>query len=197
MKTYTKQTTVIQPRLIIRYDDDARNPREDGDNLGYWITCDRKHQSPDEHAELEAIVKNTSEEADNQADHIRRIKKSVKNALSEKVLAVYPVVKYDHSGVSYSLGTAQGWDYSNNGFYIITDRTAKALGTAKKDFEQVIKQEIETYNSWINNEVYGFTLFNEQGEVIDSCWGFYDFEGIREHLPKEWAKENLNDYLIN
>lgn len=96
----------------------------------------------------------------------------------------------------YRLGTAHGFDYSNNGFYIVTKKSAKRIGTKKKDFERVIKAEIDTYNKYINGEIYCWTLYNEQGEVEDSGGDYYDLEDIKAELPKEWKNEDLSKYVI-
>jgi hypothetical protein len=189
MKTY--KTTIEKPRLVIEYDEYCDSPRE-WSNLGYFITVDRNYESPDKFSDLQNIVKETGNEAGSQEEHIEMIKKQF---TEEKIIAIYPVVKYEHSGVVYRLGTAHGFDYSNNGFYIITDRTQKALCIEEKDFERVINDELERYNQWCNGEVYRFCLFDEQGEVEDSCCGFYSIEDIREHLPKEWHEEDLSEYI--
>ena len=193
MKTYTKKIEVTKPRLEIVYDQDSESPRE-WSNLGYFITVDRNKYSPDQNKTLEVLVKNSGEEADSQNTHIAMIKTGL-HLMGEEVLAIYPVTKYEHGGVSYSLGTAHGFDNSNNGFYIVTDKTAKELGTPSKSFEKVIKQELEVYNKWCNGEVYGFRLYDSFGDELDSCYGFYDIEDIREHLPKEWKKEDLTKYI--
>ena len=189
LKTYTKATEY--PLLVIEHDEWAENPRE-WDNLGYLITIEDRRHSPNKHEELERIVKETGQEASNVTEHMDVIKK---NFTGEKIIAIYPIYRYEHSGVAYHLGTAHGFDYSNCGFYIITDKTQKNLGTPKKSFEKVIKQELQTYNSWVNGETYRFTLYDKDGEIEDSCGGYYDIEHIKEALPKEWAKENLLDYL--
>lgn len=188
MKTY-KQITE-KPCLVIEQDEHMESPRQ-WDNLGYFITIDSRYNSPDRNEELERIIKDTGEVAGSVQHHMELIKKEY----SEKIIAIYPVVKYEHSSVFYSLGTQHGFDYSNNGFYIITDKTAKILNTPKDRFEKVIKGELETYTKWVNGEVYSFILFNEDGDVKDSCCGFYDIEDIREHLPEEYKDEDLTKYL--
>ena len=192
MKTYIKETQ--EPRLVIEHDEFSPSPRE-WSNLGYFITCDSRHYSPDKNKELEYIVKDTGEQATSQAEHIKMIGDRIKDETDEIVLGIYPIVKYEHGGVVYRLGTAQGFDYSNNGFYIITDKTVKEIGAKAKDYEKIIKNELEVFNKWLNGECYQFCLYNEQGEVEDSCGGFYDIEDIREYLPKEWKKEDLTDYI--
>jgi len=194
MKTYTKTSITTEPRLVIEHDEHTSSPRE-WSNLGYFITVDRRVYSPDRNPELENIVRETGEQATSQAEHIDEIERRINEETTETVLAIYPITKYEHSGVSYSLGTAHGFDYSNNGFYIVTDKTAKEIGAKKKDYEKIIKSELEVYNKYANGECYQFCLYNEQGELEDSCGGFYDIEDIRSHLPKEWKDEDLTEYI--
>lgn len=196
MKTYTKQVLETKPRLEIMYDRYSESPRK-WDNLGYFITVDKNYYSPDRNSTLESIVKETEDTATSQKEHIKLIKKEVQDQTREKVIAIYPVTKYEHCGTAYFLGTKQGFDYSNNGFYIVTDKTAKVLGTPKKRFEKVIRGEIEIYNKYLRGEVYGFALYDDKGEVEDSCWGFYDVEDIRGVLPEDWKDENLSEYFID
>ena len=195
MKNYTKKVIETKPRLVIQHDEDCESPRE-YTNLGYFITQDSKHYSPDEHGEIQAIIKDTGNEAQNQKEHMDLIKAEIENQLDETVLKIYPITKYEHSGVKYSLGTAHGFDNSNNGFYIITEKSQKETGVLKKDFENCIQNELELYNNWVNGEVYCFILYDEQGEIEDSCGGFYELEDLQQNLPKEWAKEDMNDYLV-
>lgn len=194
MKTFTKTTVTTEPLLVIEHDENTTSPRE-WSNLGYFITVDRKQYSPDRHPEFEYIVKDTGDLAESQAEHIKMIGDRIEAESSEKVLAIYPIVKYEHSAISYSLGTVNNWDYSNNGFYIVTAKKAKEIGAKAKDYQKIIKNELEVFNKWINGECYQFCLYNEQGEVEDSCGGFYSVEDIREYLPKDWKKEDLTEYI--
>ncbi len=197
MKTYKYTRTTDEPRLLIGHDEFTESPRLNDCNLGYFITVDSNYHSPDQHEDLEAIVKATGDEAEDQADHIKRIKEEYNQALpqDDKVLAIFPIVKYEHSGVSYSLGTVHNWDYSNNGFYIITKKTLAEVGTPKKDWEDVIKMELNEYNHYANGELYCFTLFNKNGEQVDGCGGFFDLEAIQNELPDEWKNEDLTEYI--
>ena len=196
MLTYTKTVEETKNRLKIYYDEYADTPRE-WSNLGYFITIDSNYNSPDKNDTMHDIVKETGQEAESLEEHIEMIKTQYEEATDEKVLSIHPIVKYEHSGVYYSLGTKHGFDYSNNGFYIITDKTQKEIGTKKKDFKKVIQGELDIYNKWANGEVYAFNLSDEKGEDVDSCGGFFDIEDIRGHLPKEFADEDLSDYLIH
>lgn len=195
MKTIEKTTTQTINQLKITYDEHGESPRE-WSNLGYFITCDNNYRSPDNVQYLQDIIRETGQEATSQEDHMDLIKKSyVSLGYEGKIIAIYPIVKYEHSGVVYSLGTKHGFDYSNNGFYIITDKQQGEYKTPKKDFETIIKQELEVYNKYANGEVYAYALFDDAGEIVDSCGGFYDIEDIRENLPEEWKDETLSDYI--
>lgn len=192
IKTYEK--TVIEPRLEIRVDQDAESPRQ-WSNLGYFITIEDKYKCPDENNEMENIVRYTSDEATSTDDHIKRMTKEINANTTEKVLAIYPVCRYEHSAVRYYRGIGGGFDSSNCGFYIVTDKSQKELGTPKSSFEKVIDQELETYTSYANGEVYGYILIDENGVEEDSCWGFYDLDDIKDHLPDEWKNEDMSDYV--
>lgn len=194
MKTYKKTIVTTELCLVIRQDNDCDSPRQDI-NLGYFITRDRSYKSPDENWLLEKIVAETGDVANDQKHHIKLITEQIEAETNEKVLAIYPVTKYEHSGIVYSLGNYKGFDYSTNGFYIITDKTQDEVGTKKENWEEVIKAEIDAYNKWLNGEVYRFTLYDNDGDVIESCAGFYNIEDIKNCLPEEWKSEDLNNYI--
>jgi hypothetical protein len=192
MKTYKK--IVESNKLIITYDNDMESPRTFTDtNIGYFITCDSKMKSPDNNETLKAVIEQTADMAKDQAEHIALIKKEY---TAEKVIAVYPVVKYEHGNVSYRLVEAHGFDYSNNGFYVVTEESKKRSGVLSADVSEFIKDELKTYTQWVNGEIYAFELLDDNGDYEDSCGGFYDIEDIRENLPEEYKDENLNNYLI-
>jgi hypothetical protein len=91
------------------------------------------------------------------------------------------------------------FDYSNNGFYIVTEKSAKEYCLTTKKIEAIktlIESEIDLYNRFVNGEIYCWTLYNEQGEVEDSGSDYYDLEDIKAELPKEWKNEDLSKYVI-
>lgn len=194
-KTYTETITRERPCLVITPDEGAErdSPRE-WSNLGYFITVDRNYHSPDRHPMFEGIVKRTGDVAQSQSEHIDLIKAEIEET-GETVVAIYPIVKYEHGNVCYELGTKHDFDYSNNGFYIITDKTAKESGLDEAMYKDVIRGELKTFTSYVNGEVYAYSLYNDKGEYIDGCGGFYSLEELREALPEEYKDEDLSDYL--
>jgi hypothetical protein len=203
MKTFKKTTITQEKRLIIEYDELPESPRLFFSNLGYFLTKDNKYNSPDGEyrPELQKIMEIAGEEASSQEKYILMMKIAIEDETEEKVIKIYPITKYEHSAISYKLGNLSGFDYSNNGFYIITDKSQENLGIEKEDFEKIIKEELEFYNSYINGEVYSFKLFDEKGNVVDSGSSMYSLDDIKQQLIDEhkgdgWDDEDMNDYLI-
>jgi hypothetical protein len=133
---------------------------------------------------------------------------------------LYPLYIYDHSGISLSLTNTQypfsdRWDSGQLG-YVLIDRSKalrqfgkKKLTTQlKKRIEQVIAEEIETYNQFLSGDVFGYVI-TQNGEEISSCWGFYGLEFclseakacveyeiqqnllMHTHIVKQWIKNRV------
>jgi hypothetical protein len=108
---------------------------------------------------------------------------------------ILPLSLYDHSGITMSVGRCHGWDSGQVGFIYTTDeRCAKNYGKSDysvEEVERILRAEVETYDQYLRNEVYGYRIFEKQkiinkcphcNEVIseseedveiDSMWGFY------------------------
>jgi len=72
-------------------------------------------------------------------------------------------------------------EYGNNG--------KKARASA----EAVCKGEIATWEAWCNGEVYGYTITDNDGEYLDSCWGFYGYEYCKQEADnaRQWHEKEL------
>lgn len=194
MKTYTK--TIAAPRLVIKHDENATNPREIETCLGHFITCETRSSSPDRDKILESIVRLSGEESENLAEHQQKITDEMEANGYGKVLATYPIFKIEHGNVAYKLGSSFDWDSSNCGFYIVTDQTLKNMPEPREEWDRIIKDELDVYTSWANGEVYCFTLYDENGKEEESfSGGFYSLNSVKDELGKEWKSENMEDYL--
>ena len=51
----------------------------------------------------------------------------------------------------------------------------------RKRIEQVetcLKQQVKTFIDYLSGSVYGYIVEDDEGEAIDSCWGFYGYDDI-------------------
>ena len=193
MKTYKK--TIDAPQLEIFKDTGYNSPRE-WNNLGYFITVG-EFTSPDQNTVIENIVKTAGDIAESAEDHIELIKKEMVEQTGEEVAYIYPTnVCFRGGRAEYERGIKKGRDYSNNGFYIVPSK-GRRMGKmpSQKEVEDIIDAELDIYTKYVNGEVYGFTLYDENGEEITSDYDYYDIEDIREKLGEEWKNENLKDYI--
>jgi hypothetical protein len=162
--------------LEVTQDEYPNNPRHD-DNLSTMICFHNRYSLGDKHtykhqdysgwAEMEkAIIKN------------------------EKPAVILPLYLYDHSGITISTTPFScKWDSGQIGFVFISkDKVKNDYGVkrvTKKEIEKVTKvllAELETYDLYMRGEVYGYTLINENGEIEDSCFGYYGVESILDEF---------------
>lgn len=107
----------------------------------------------------------------------------------EKNMIVMPLFLYDHSGLSISTSRICRWDSGQVGFMYITKKDAvKEFG--KKYFTKAVEEkaiawmeaELETYDNYLRGDVYGYRILDENGDELDSCWGFYGYDHEKSGL---------------
>ena len=189
MKTYSK--TIVKPKLVISCDCDSDNPRS-WDNLSILVI---RGSGGDNNPYLTSELEKTQHEVSNAEEHKQRMVEVVEDYFDSKVIYSDFISKYEHSGVRYFTGQSSGWDYSNIGFVFVTEDSLKKIGCAEEDIEKIVEAEIKTFSQWANGEVYYFILYDDEGDVEDSCGGFYSIEEIREYLPEEFQEEDLTKYI--
>ena len=84
---------------------------------------------------------------------------------------------FEHSGCSWSIsgsGPQCRWDTSRGAGIVIFDNPkdmgAKTYEDRRKDAEIFL----ELYTDWANGHGHGYSIETEEGEILDSCFGFYD-----------------------
>lgn len=173
-------------KIEIETDSDSDNPR-DWSNLGEFCVSNYSR-----------YIRNESEiEIESESDF---------KAL-EKTHIILPVSVYDHSGVSIYIGSpCDRWDSGQIGWYIVSKEKIKQNFNVKRISQKLksrvieyLENEVETFNKWVNNEVYSFTLYHN-GEEEDSCGGFYDIDDIYEYLPSEYrdsfSVEEMKQHIV-
>ena len=172
-------------RLKIEHDCDPQSPRE-WDNLGTMVCWHRNYNLGDEQPS-----EDPQEYIDALAPHIS-----------------LPLYLYDHGGITMSTGSfACPWDSGQVGFIYVSIAKVKAeygwkVLTAKrrKQIEQYLRNEVQTYDHYLTNNVYGFTV--EQWDGVewgheDSCWGFFGDDvnesGMMCYLDRDFTLEQVRE----
>lgn len=122
---------------------------------------------------------------------------------NEDVAIIKPLYLYDHSGITISTEPFScGWDSGQVGFVIVTKKAIRENWSIKNvtqkyrtHAEKILDGEIETYDKELCGDVYGFVTYDKNGDLVDSCGGFYgdNFEenGMLEHIADEEIVEHL------
>ena len=161
-------------------DDDPENPRE-WDNAGRMVCWHRRYNLGDTHAF--AVPAEFNEWW---AEH------------GEGVL-LFPLYLYDHSGITISMAPFScPWDSGQVGYHCITAAKIKeewgevpdAAGqTPQQRAESCLRAETETYDRYLQGEVYGYTVSRDSvgsdglrsyRDESESCWGFFGLEYCRQ-----------------
>lgn len=157
-----KEEKVGQFTVKVVQDDCCNDSPRDWDNLGTMICFHRRYNLGDKH-------KYSVEEA-------------VELEQSNNGISL-PLFLYDHSGISISTSNSypynDRWDAGKVGIIYVSDEKIKkeysvdeVTPEVAEKVRQVLKAEVQTYDSYLRGEVYGFTVTDEDGELVESCWGF-------------------------
>jgi len=112
-------------------------------------------------------------------------------AISKKGDLIAPLYLYDHSGLRIKIGSFQGllpqghaeFDSGQVGFIVFTREKIREHFEVKritpatlKKAQKLMEQDVSYYDSYISGSVYQYTVTDEDGEVIESCGGYYDYD---------------------
>lgn len=122
--------------------------------------------------------------------------KSPKDIELPSKLTWNPLYLYDHGQISISNHKTCQWDSGFIGIHYIIDDGSMTLENQYK----ALKVELEVYDQYLRGEVYWFSVENKQGDLIDSCGGFYGYDAviaeakdvIDYHIQKTPQQLNLN-----
>lgn len=135
--------------------------------------------------------------------------KTLEKKANKYGFVLLPVYLYDHSVTSISTTPfSDSWDSGQVGFIYTDLKTLNEKNSLnwkrwsakrRKQVEEWLKAEVQTFDYYMKGEVYGF-IVEEDGEEIDSCWGFYGPDprtnGIADHVDKELLDEYLKTHSL-
>ena len=159
--------------INIKSDDFADSPRN-WDNLGTMICFHNCYSLGDSH-NIDSNDYNGWDE----------MEKSLEKDYDAVILPLY---LYDHSGITMNTtGFNCGWDSGQVGFIAISKETARKefswkniTAKRKERLAERLKEEVKTYDQYLTGDVYGFEILNSEGEIEDSCYGFFGEESAIE-----------------
>ena len=144
-------------------DPEPMNPRSEYDHAAHMICFHRRYDLGDKHSMSVGEAK----------EFVERIK--------GKGAAVLSLYLYDHSGITMSTAPFScPWDSGQVGFIymerkdILNNWGVKRV--TKKLREQAIELmegEVKEYDDYLTGNVYGYIVEDEDGNHLDSCWGFF------------------------
>jgi hypothetical protein len=174
--------------ISIEADEDCQDPCDMFDDLGTMVCCHSRYNLGHKQDTNEAI-----EELANDPQNI-----------------VLPLYLYDHSGITMNTtGFSCPWDSGQVGIiYVSKEKIRSEYGVKRISPKlrakvlKVLKGEVETYDDYLTGNVWGYTVADASGDIIDSCWGFYgDYEKnclVEARLSaKSIVKSKVQDHIAN
>ncbi len=175
-------TQKLEVRIVV--DPSPENPRS-WDNLGTMVCAHRRYRLGDETGLDDAkafVLQHLSEELciknDWDLDHVPDLESAIEHTGQAVLLPLY---LYDHSGQSMrTTPFSCPWDRGQVGFIFVSKATLRQeygyTRLSKNRISHVaksLKGEVEVYNQYLANDVWGFEVVGDTGEQEDSCWGFF------------------------
>jgi len=166
--------------IKIYYDDLVESPRE-WDNLGEMICFHKRYLLGDKH---NFSVEEAREYAEENIS--------------------YPLYLLDHSGLMMSINNFQDpWDSGQVGWIVASKEKIRNEFNVKRiskkleeKVKEILRNEVEIYNDYLMGNVYCYNVINKDGEIIDSCGGFYGYDFETNGLL-EFAKSAIDYELSN
>jgi hypothetical protein len=87
--------------------------------------------------------------------------------------------------VGGNLSTEKGKREQVGIIYATRDAIKKGFGSRnvtrslRRRVESVLRDEVKTLSNYLQGEVYGYTVVDEAGNHLDSCWGFYEYDDCK------------------
>jgi hypothetical protein len=128
------------------------------------------------------------------AIHVSDIHEAGRIVDDKSAVAVLTIYICQHGDVQLSTDPFNDpWDSGIVGIYYTALEDINTLGVSLDQVDRILRAEIEALNHWLNGDVYGVRIFDQDGEEMDACWGFFgtdwDTNGLKDFLP-----EHLRDH---
>lgn len=160
-------------KIRIERDEHYDSPRE-WDNLGVMVCFHSRYDLGDKHDYSTSGFEGWNE-----------LREELEK--EEGAIVVLPLFLMDHSGISMSCSSSQfracdaaGWDWGCVGFiYASREKILKEWSKKRiskqllKKVEEILVGEVKEYDQYLTGDVWGYIIEDDDGEHVESCWGFY------------------------
>jgi len=100
---------------------------------------------------------------------------------------------YDHSGLSISCQSFRGravhaeWDSGQVGYiYVLPAQGKSEWGKNwRSQARKCMEAETKTYDQYLNGDVYGFQILDQELNGLDDLWGNYGYDYCLEEAKRE------------
>lgn len=105
---------------------------------------------------------------------------------------VFPLSYFEHGNCVWSIkgsGPQCQWDNTEFAGVAVWEEPASNMGA--KDYQTRAKdlsRFLEEYTKWCNGECYGWTVLDDNGQIIDSCGGYIGQDYILEEIRREYPE---------
>ena len=180
--------------IEIIVDETPLDPREDaaGCCLGTMVTWHRRYTLGDEQPSLspDAWIEDLAEQATGM--NYEDADPGEAWADVQEHYIILPVALLDHSGITMYVGRGAhmcdpgGWDSGQVGWiYVSLEDVRKEYGDVSDESRAraraALEAEVQVYDWYLRGDVYGYVVKDpDTGEVADSCWGYFGYEGDGE-----------------
>ena len=109
---------------------------------------------------------------------------------------ILPLRMLDHSGITMSIGSGAyecdpgGWDSGQIGFIFCTAALIQEEWNGDRTLaENYLRGEVEEYDQFLRGDVYNFAIKDSEGNVVNSCCGFFGYDTCLEEAKRVAGEE--------
>jgi hypothetical protein len=156
-------------KSTITHDECDESPRTDRDSLGRMACWHGRHNLGDEQPK------------ESPRDFLAHLKREKSEFL--------PLYLFDHSGLTLSTDSevfrsldSMGWDWGLIGWiYVLPEKGRKEFGRQwRRRAMECMLAEVREYDQYLRGDVWQYIVEDDDGNVIDSCGGFYGYGHAKE-----------------
>lgn len=168
-------------KIRIERDEDPLDPRKEFDYLGCMVCMHKRYSLGDKHEFRTADFDSWSELEEHLCKNLGAV-------------VVLPLYLFDHSGITMSTDSSRfracdpaGWDWGQVGFIYATREAVLANFMKKRLTKSLLEQtasvltnEVEVYDQYLQGDVWGYIIEDDQGNVVDSLWGMFGYDYAKQ-----------------